>query len=525
MGRIAEIFQGRIGRRVIFWMVFFSTIIAILTISLQIFRDYAVEVNRIERNVDEVRVTHLGALAESVWFLDDALTQAQVDGLQRLEGVVYVAIESDTGYFWSAGQRTDTPALERRFPIIRTYQDGSRLQVGNLTIQASYEEVYDLLLDRAAVIIISNIVKTFAVAGLMLVLIWFILIRHLNFLSRFLENLDESNLDRSLRLPGRNPGQPSRDELDVVADAVNDMRERQRTLLSERAGLLEQERHIRSNQEALVAQRTEELSKALADLKSAQKELVRTETLASLGRLVAGVAHEINTPVGICKTAATMIDDEFRQLRSAVESNSITRDKFMVACRDINEALVLMLRNVDRAGRLIQTFKQTAADQASDDRRTIDLISYIRDCAEPLIPELRRTGHTLEVQGPEGISVETYPGALAQIITNLVMNAIGHGFNGTKNGRIDLTVGAEGTDNAVIVCQDNGVGMAGETRDRVFEPFFTTKRGKGFTGLGLHIVYNLVTQKLGGNITCETEPEAGSLFRIRFPMKAPIPTT
>ena len=290
--------------------------------------------------------------------------------------------------------------------------------------------------------------------------------------------------------------------------------------------------------ESKITERTAELSRTVTELHTAQSELVQAETMAALGRMVAGVAHEINTPIGICKAAASSIDEDIGALGTAAETGRMTREQFAQVAGRLREGADLLIRNVDRAGGLIQTFKQTAADQTSDEIRAIDLVAYIRDAAHTLVPALRRTNHRLTIDGPEGLVVTTHPGALAQIVANLLTNALDHAYpdDGSAGsggpagaGRISLTLrdlgaaaandGGDGGRSVALVYRDDGAGMDEATRGRMFEPFFTTRRGDGNTGLGLHIVHNLVVGKLGGTIVCTSQPGHGTKIEISFPVR------
>ncbi|CCG07511.1 ATP-binding protein [Pararhodospirillum photometricum] len=263
--------------------------------------------------------------------------------------------------------------------------------------------------------------------------------------------------------------------------------------------------------------------KALADLRDAQGHLVEAEKMASLGQLVAGVAHEINTPVGIAVTAASLIADETRALRQQVENDTLRRSSFLAFLEQIEEASTLLLANTERASELIQSFKQVAVDQTSDERRRFDLAHYTHEVLLSLGPPLRKAPHRLDVEIPEGLILDSYPGAFARIIANLVMNALIHAFPDPATPgvlRLSAQVGAD--DQIEMTVADSGVGMSAEVRRRLFDPFFTTRRGQGGSGLGLNIVYNLVTHTLGGRIEVDTFPGGGSRFLVTVPRIAPL---
>jgi ligand-binding sensor domain-containing protein/signal transduction histidine kinase len=281
---------------------------------------------------------------------------------------------------------------------------------------------------------------------------------------------------------------------------------------------------INRDLEQRVAERTEalssanrELAESIAKLQSAQRQLVEQEKMAALGGLVAGVAHEINTPLGIGVTAASHLEQHTRRFRRGIEQGKVTRSALQEFIDVAEESADLILRNLHRADSLIKSFKQVAVDQSSEARRRIDLAGYVEEILTALRPSLRKSRHEVQVAIAPGIVIETLPGAIYQVLANLIGNSLLHGFAGRDGGgRIDIAASLGG-DWVEIDYRDDGVGMDEEARRRVFEPFFTTRRGSGGSGLGMHIVYNLVTQALGGSIRCESAPGQGVRFVILLP--------
>ncbi|MBL8297291.1 MAG: PAS domain-containing protein [Rhodanobacteraceae bacterium] len=258
-----------------------------------------------------------------------------------------------------------------------------------------------------------------------------------------------------------------------------------------------------------------ELQHALGQLTLTQRQLLEAEKLASLGGLVAGIAHEINTPLGVGITAASHLAEEATRLSRLLQQERLGRsdlDRFLyVAC----ESAEMILRNLRRADALVKSFKQVAVDQSTEDRRVVELGACIGEILTTLGPSLRKTPHKVELVCAEPVFCETAPGALYQIVSNLVMNSLLHGFVDERPGRIVITIARTG-DEVMIGYRDDGVGMDEATRARIFDPFFTTRRGQGGSGLGMHIVYNLVTQSLGGTIRVGSEIGQGIDIAIRF---------
>jgi predicted ATPase/signal transduction histidine kinase len=268
--------------------------------------------------------------------------------------------------------------------------------------------------------------------------------------------------------------------------------------------------------EQKVIARTRELSKALDDLKATQKQLVEAEKMAALGGLVAGVAHEINTPVGVGITLASTLVEATQAFKAEIAGGQLKKSVLTNYLDTAQDSASLMLTNLQRAGDLIQSFKQVAVDQTHLEQRSIALKSYLEDLLTSLGPQLRQAQHTLTVTGDDSITIVSYPGAIAQLITNLLNNSLLHAYPTGAAGQ--LQIGIQQTDEfAILKYSDDGCGIPPENLGKIFDPFFTTARDRGGSGLGLHIVYNLVTQKLGGTIEVESTVGKGTLFVIQLP--------
>jgi predicted ATPase/signal transduction histidine kinase len=271
-----------------------------------------------------------------------------------------------------------------------------------------------------------------------------------------------------------------------------------------------------SHLEEKVAERTGALSDALEDLRGMQRQMVESEKLAALGGLVAGVAHEINTPVGIAVTAASHLVDRTAEFRSQWTAGPLKRsalERFIEAVEDSGR---LILDNLQRSNDLVQSFKQVAVDQSSEARRTFTVRSYLDDILRSLRPRLKRTTHLIDIDADADLTITSYPGALAQVVTNLVLNSVVHAYAEGESGRLRLEAAAR--DGGVrIVYSDDGSGIPADILERIFDPFFSTRRSHGGSGLGLHIVYNLVTQRLGGTVAVQSEPGTGTSFTIDIP--------
>ena len=269
--------------------------------------------------------------------------------------------------------------------------------------------------------------------------------------------------------------------------------------------------------ERALREAKERAEAALAELVTTQRNLIQSEKMASLGGLVAGVAHEIDTPLGINLTSASLLADESRRLEAALATGVLRRSDLSRFLELALESSDLLLANSQRAADLIKSFKQVAVDQTSDDRRPFNLGDYIDEVLMSLRPRLKRSALSVSVVCPDGLIIEGYPGPLAQVLTNFVMNSLTHAYGPDQAGRLAIVVTCPDADEIRLVFSDDGKGIAEDVLPKIFDPFFTTNRGGGGSGLGLNIVYNLVTQRLSGQIEVTSHPGYGTSFTVYFP--------
>lgn len=303
-------------------------------------------------------------------------------------------------------------------------------------------------------------------------------------------------------------GEDRRDELGLMARAVGLFK----------ANGLKIDEMVEADKElnrALQASR-EDLLRTIEKLSRARETLAEQEKMASLGRVVAGVAHEVNTPLGVAITCATAFISQLGEFKRLIAEQTLRKSDLAAFVETADEAASIVSVNLSRAAGLINSFKQVAANQHVGEPREVDLGGYLADIMASLLPEIRRNGHRVELALDQPIRVTLRVDALWQIVSGLTMNAINHAFPPGRHGIMTLSIGREG-ERAIIRFRDDGVGMAEDVQKQIFEPFFTTKRGQGGTGLGLSILYTLVTQALNGRVHCESQPGAGSEFVITVP--------
>ena len=278
---------------------------------------------------------------------------------------------------------------------------------------------------------------------------------------------------------------------------------------------MQSDREIRRAKQSLEEQNAA-LNSALTALQDAQSELVRQEKLASLGRLVAGVAHEINTPLGICVTATSHLVQELKLTREDLAGGTLDEDGLNQFLEIIDQSLRIMTTNTQRAAALVRSFKQVAVDQSSDNVRSFNLRKYLDEVLLSLQPKLKGKPISVDIDCPANIEMASFPGAVSQIVTNMVVNSLVHGFEEGQPGKIKILGKTDG-DFIDFDYSDDGIGMDNATLSQLFDPFFTTKRGSGGSGLGAHILYNLVTGALGGTVKAVSAPGMGLHYKLRFP--------
>lgn len=273
--------------------------------------------------------------------------------------------------------------------------------------------------------------------------------------------------------------------------------------------------------EQQVAARTHDLEQSMAQLKATQEQLVESEKLAALGGLVAGVAHEVNTPLGIAVTATSIIREASYELNQAFSKQTLTSSQFAELMQNISDSSQMLESNLNRAAKLIRDFKQTAVDQISESRSEFNVKQVLEALIASLHPETRKVPVTPIVEAAEDVQMNSLPGVMTQIVANLILNSVNHAFTSQPNPEILIRL-SQTDQHVVLQYQDNGEGVDKSLHQKIFEPFYTSKRGKGGSGLGLNLVFNLVKQKLKGNLEFHSEPNQGVHFVITLPKELPM---
>jgi len=524
-----------INRRLAIRIILFSTLITIFITLFQLYSDFKSDVGRIHQQHDNIVSSFVPTLASNLWAFDEEQIQSQVKGIASLPDIAYVAVNSIHGDEWQEGIYGDSTVIEKIIPIEYERFNSRQVILGTLMIRSNLTNIYIELFKKALIILLSNAVKTFFVAGFIMYLVERMITKPLQDIT---ESFCGATIERKFQPMELNrPHKYKNDEIDQVASAINAMwrdlknsydslRESETELtkaVNERDRLLEAELTFKENLEIKVEERTRELQQSIEELDLTQKSMIEREKMASLGDVVAGLCHEINTPLGVCVTVASSLSDYNREFKNTLSEDALKKSDLDNYVNSIAEAENLLNSSLHRAADLMGHFKQVAVDQTSSHRRYFDLAEMLEEVLIIVKPAFKNEKFRLNLHCEKGVDMDSYPGPLNQVMTNLIYNAMDHGFQDRESGCVNIIAETMSDDNEVLIeFSDDGAGIEEKNIGKIFNPFFTTKPGRGGTGLGLNITYNIVTNILGGSITVHSCEGEGATFRIKIPKTAPV---
>lgn len=507
------------------WRIASSIVLASIVISCfatvaLIYINYKQEENQFYNRVQEIQSSHMTSLANALWHFDSKQISVQGEGINNLYYIGYVRISSEGTTQFETGSISNTPEDDH---FVVPIQHSGRV-IGELEIGFARGEILENIIKSATKIIVMQLLAGLLIALLLLWRVHRLVTRHLIDLNKQLGKKYAPKDHQLLAIDRADYD----DELSVLVSSFNQLTNELNSELKSKEEVQQALAETNNKLEQRVAERTENLQEAIDELhqtleylRNTQSQLIESKKLSSLGGMVAGVAHEINTPIGLCITTHSFIKDLFKDMNKRFEDGSISKNNFSDFMISMEESVDILSKNLQRAAKLVKSFKHISEDQAGEALRKFNLEEYLQEILSTLHPKLKMTQHIVNMRCSADIEINGYPGALSQVITNLIMNSLLHGFEDMKVGTITIEVDRRG-DKIEILYADDGKGLSNEAKAKIFEPFYTTKRGYGGTGLGMHLVYNLINQTLQGSIQLQ-EASKGCAFIITMPTQISIP--
>jgi len=506
--------NNKLSRRLLIYILLCSSFFSVCSTLLHIYVSFQDDLVALEQRFENIEKSYIPSIATSLWDFNKPLVDQQIQGIVDLPDIRLVRVITDFGKEQQFG---DVNVEARKFvEYLIVYRDNN---VGKLQVYADYKDIYQQLWQQAGFTLALEFIKVFLIAFIIVLIVNKIITSHIFRITRYAQQLAADNLDTELKLLNR---PEKKDELDLLVDAINNMRiklkdeivkleDAENALLSLN-GELEVKVHDRT---AMLADSNTQLQQSLDNLTLAQDQLVQSEKMASLGQLVAGVAHEVNTPLGICVTSITALKEKVDELNKAVNSGELTKSFLTDTLNLLGEYQQIIERSLDKSVGLIRSFKSVAVEQHTDPEVNINLSEHVNDVVNTVKTMFKKKKYHIDIDVDKDFSLVTYPIAWNQILTNFLMNSHIHGFENRDGGDISIAF-THNNDYLTLTYKDNGKGISENVKKRVFDPFVTTKRGQGGSGLGLNIVFNLVDAKLGGTIK-SLDVEQGVCFKVKVP--------
>lgn len=521
-------FYQSISFRLISYVLLVSMAMSLIGTKWTLDLEYKRQSEIIDAALEQAKKSYSNSLSVAVWDIDETQIDVQLKSFLTLPDIIYIKIETSYKDFEMGNKPIGGNFLKKSYPLIlpKTNNNPIPKTVGSLQIIASLENIDHHLKEKAIAIFLTETTKVLLLSFVIVFLSRLMITRHLMTLADYAKQLDLDHLDVPIHLFRVSWLEPqSQDEFSNMVSAFNEMRIFLKQELHTRQEAEKALKELNEQLEEKIRQRTvqvehsnTELKKTLSQLQSTQRQLVENEKMAALGGLVAGIAHEVNTPVGIGVTAASHLKQLTDEMVKLVESKQVKKTDLDNYLHAAIESSNILMKNLNRAATIVQSFKQVAVDQTSQESRLFNVKEYIQEILTSLSPKLKNTKHIITVDCDPGLSVLSDPGTFSHVLTNLIMNSLIHAYEPNHFGQLKIKIQSEKSD-LILTYSDDGKGIPSENLGKIFDPFFTTKRGSGGTGLGLHILFNMVSQGLGGTVTCHSEFGKGTEFVIQFPVK------
>ena len=514
-----------LGRKLLIAVLLVSSMITLIQTSYQLYSDYKVGLGEIDRKFEQTFLSYKNSIARGIWDIDTRQVKSIAQGIISLPYVEHVEIREVSATKNQRIIQLSTNVVEnltaRSFSIQIT-EDNDLIDIGLLSLKISLAPLYSDLYNKLLVILTFQTIKTFSVSILIFTIFHYLVTQHLIAMASFSKNIRINNLEQLFTLQRKKPN--DEDELDAMSDALNSTKTSLKEMLESKQNSLQlqysldKEREQKQQQERYKLQtekRNLELAALIEELKETQEQLVNSEKMAALGNMVQGIAHELNTPIGISITGSSHLKNISQELYDKYKSGEMKRsdlEAFFLESININRSVDLSL---EKASSLIKSFKLISAEQHEDVLSSFNVYQNFEDIVYSLRSSVSYANIKIINNIPQDINIISYPGIIYQIYTNLLNNARLHGFKAQGDGKIEIEASLD-EEVLNIIFKDNGKGMAADVKKQLFDPFFTTNRGNGGTGLGMNIVMNLITEKLSGKIKVESETNKGTCFKIRI---------
>ena len=528
--------SNSIGSRLLIWVLAVSSLFVIFQTLFQVNNDYKLGLTEIDRRFHQINLSYQGSLSRSIWEVNNSQIISTIEGMLQLPDVVKIVVfetgmEPDAQQIVLAEMGTipDAGIREKTMPILIESR-GKSLQIGSLKVVISLESLYQNLYGTVISILIFQLIKTFLMSLFILAIFHYLVTRHLIVMAEFSSNTTVHNLDELLVLKRKTLGE--NDEISLMLKAINDTKKNLKKLVEtsdasvkmqlEIAHREQKEQSYKLFQKEIeaknekLAESNAELESTILELKNTQDKLINSEKMAALGGMVQGVAHELNTPIGLSITGASHIQNDTVRIIKLLSENKMKKsdlDDYLFETGNLSKSICVSL---DKAASLIRSFKLVSVEQHEELKQNFDVRDNLIDILYSINPSLKEKRIKIINNVDENINLCSFPGVFYQIYTNLINNALLHAFEDRETG--EIVIAASYVNNMLsMTFKDDGNGMKPEVIKKVFDPFFTTKRANGGTGLGMNIIYNLVNEKLLGTIGVSSEIDKGTTFSFEIP--------
>ena len=518
--------RNSVGYKLLRVVFSFYVLVALIITAFHMYSEYKNAKNIIFEDMLNIENSFKNQIANGVWHYDEELISEVINGILSNRTIIGISIKSeDTNFFKNSGiidvkhrsLKNDSSPTRYKSDLFshhfefgsKYYNDGQKL--GVVYIYSDDSIIYDIVKNNFELIIINSLLKTLA---LWLIFLYFSKKYLTKPFYEIIGSLSKINF-REIKTMKVLNNFHDHSEFESLENSFNKMLYNLEHSYKQLQVVNEANIDLNKTLEKKVNDRTYELEKTIKTLKSTQAQLIQSEKMASLGGLVAGVAHEINTPVGTSLTAITHLNDSIADIQKLYEKDKISEEEFkdfLDLSKNISRSIIL---NLERTSKLINSFKSIASDKSNYIINEIPLKSYLHEILVIHQNKIEEQGIKITLNCDDTLVVKTYPDAIFQIFSNLIMNSLYHGFDGNIKGEIEIDV-IENISSIRIIYKDNGKGIKEENLPRIFDPFFTTNRKHGGTGLGLHLIYNIVTSLMEGDISCQSSLGEGVVFEMNF---------